>query len=170
MCAYCTKTYYERVKNGTFIKHDLIYNGFSFLLVGWYRYTWKTFPIKERKCSVRKLKNKWTDLLSRILSYRINESFLEFKIKFLYYNLKNDKPTQKKYGQLTKCCEISPTSCKNCVFYSQWLYSTCFGWQSHPSSGVKCCIYSAGSTTQNNKTEITYNSTTIELLFYYWQI
>ena len=28
---------------------------------------------------------------------------------------------------------------------------------------------SAGSTTQNNKTEITYNSTTIELL-YYWQI
>jgi len=23
--------------------------------------------------------------------------------------------------------EISPTICKNCVFYSQWLYSTCFG-------------------------------------------
>jgi len=23
--------------------------------------------------------------------------------------------------------EISPTRCKNCVFYSQWLYSTCFG-------------------------------------------
>ena len=22
--------------------------------------------------------------------------------------------------------EISPTRCKNCVFYSQWLYSTCF--------------------------------------------
>ena len=29
--------------------------------------------------------------------------------------------------------------------------------------------HSAGSTTQNNKTVITYNSTTIELL-YYWQI
>ena len=29
--------------------------------------------------------------------------------------------------------EISPTRCKNCVFYSQWLYSTCFGRQSHPS-------------------------------------
>ena len=33
--------------------------------------------------------------------------------------------------------EISPTRCNNCVFYSQWLYSTCFGWQSHPSSGVQ---------------------------------
>ena len=33
--------------------------------------------------------------------------------------------------------EISPTRCNNCVFYSpQWLYSTCFGRQSHPSSGV----------------------------------
>lgn len=87
MCAYCIKTYYETVKNGTFIKHDLIYNGFSFFLVGWYRYMWITFPIKERKFSVRKLKNKWTDLLSRILSYWINESFLEFNIKFLYYNV-----------------------------------------------------------------------------------
>ena len=38
-------------------------------------------------------------------------------------------------------CEISPTRCNNCVFYSQWLYSTCFGWQSHPSSGVQCCIW-----------------------------
>ena len=37
--------------------------------------------------------------------------------------------------------EISPTRCNNCVFYSQWLYSTCFGWQSHPSSGVQCCIW-----------------------------
>jgi len=33
--------------------------------------------------------------------------------------------------------EISPTRYINCVFYSQWLYSTCFGWQSHPSSGVQ---------------------------------
>ena len=33
--------------------------------------------------------------------------------------------------------EISATRCNNCVFYSQWLYSTCFGWQSHPSSGVQ---------------------------------
>ena len=37
--------------------------------------------------------------------------------------------------------EISPTRCNNCVFYSQWLYSTCFRWQSHPSSGVQCCIW-----------------------------
>ena len=37
--------------------------------------------------------------------------------------------------------EISPTRCNNCVFHSHWLYSTCFGWQSHPSSGVQCCIW-----------------------------
>jgi len=24
--------------------------------------------------------------------------------------------------------EISPARRNNCVFYSQWLYSTCFGW------------------------------------------
>ena len=43
--------------------------------------------------------------------------------------------------KLLKCGEISPTRCNNCVFYSQWLYSTCFEWQSHPSSGVRCCIW-----------------------------
>jgi len=37
--------------------------------------------------------------------------------------------------------EMSPTRCNNWVFYSRWLYSTCFGWQSHPSSGVQCCIW-----------------------------
>ena len=37
--------------------------------------------------------------------------------------------------------EISPTRRNNCVFYLQWLYSTCFGWQSHPSSGVQCSIW-----------------------------
>ena len=31
--------------------------------------------------------------------------------------------------------EINPTRCNNCVYSSQWLYSTCFGWQFHPSSG-----------------------------------
>ena len=25
--------------------------------------------------------------------------------------------------------EINPTRCNNCVYSSQWLYSTCFGWQ-----------------------------------------
>jgi hypothetical protein len=37
--------------------------------------------------------------------------------------------------------EIIPTRCNNCVYSSQWLYSTCFGRQSHPSSGVQCCIW-----------------------------
>ena len=36
--------------------------------------------------------------------------------------------------------EIIPR-CNNCVYSSQWLYSTCFGWQFHPSSGVQCCIW-----------------------------
>ena len=39
------------------------------------------------------------------------------------------------------CGEIIPTRCNNCVYSSQWLYSTCFGWQFHPSSGVQCCIW-----------------------------
>ena len=37
--------------------------------------------------------------------------------------------------------EIIPTRCNNCVYSSQWLYSTCFGWQFHPSSGVQCFIW-----------------------------
>ena len=37
--------------------------------------------------------------------------------------------------------EIIPTRCNNYVYSSQWLYSTCFGWQFHPSSGVQCCIW-----------------------------
>ena len=37
--------------------------------------------------------------------------------------------------------EIIPTRCNNCVYSLQWLYSTCFGWQFHPSSGVQCCIW-----------------------------
>ena len=41
----------------------------------------------------------------------------------------------------TRNSEINPTRCNNCVYSSQWLYSTCFGWQFHPSSGVQCCIW-----------------------------
>ena len=37
--------------------------------------------------------------------------------------------------------EIIPKRCNNCVYSSQWLYSTCFGRQFHPSSGVQCCIW-----------------------------
>ena len=40
--------------------------------------------------------------------------------------------------------EISPTRCNNCVFYSQWLYPTCVGWQSHPSSGVHMLYMATG--------------------------
>ena len=37
--------------------------------------------------------------------------------------------------------EMIPTRCNNCVYSSQWLYSTCFGWHFYPSSGVQCCIW-----------------------------
>jgi len=33
-------------------------------------------------------------------------------------------------GKLQNMCEIIPTRCNNCVYSSQCLYSTCFGWQS----------------------------------------
>ena len=44
------------------------------------------------------------------------------------------------WNSVTGSGEIIPTRCNNCVYSSQWLYSTCFGWQFHPSSGVQCCI------------------------------
>ena len=41
--------------------------------------------------------------------------------------------------------EISPTRCNNCVFIlTQWLYSTCFGRQSHPSSRVHMLYMATG--------------------------
>ena len=40
--------------------------------------------------------------------------------------------------------EINPTRCNNCVYSSQWLYSTCFGWQLHPSSGVHMLYMASG--------------------------
>ena len=41
---------------------------------------------------------------------------------------------------ITLNSEMIPTRCNNCVYSSQWLYSTCFGWQFYPSSGVQCCM------------------------------
>ena len=40
--------------------------------------------------------------------------------------------------------EINPTRCNNCVYSSQWLYSTCFRWQFHPSSGVHMLYMTSG--------------------------
>ena len=40
--------------------------------------------------------------------------------------------------------EINPTRCSNCVYSSQRLYSTCFGWQFHPSSGVHMVYMASG--------------------------
>ena len=40
--------------------------------------------------------------------------------------------------------EINPTRCNTCVYCSQWLYSTCFGGQFHPSSGVHMLYMASG--------------------------
>jgi hypothetical protein len=42
--------------------------------------------------------------------------------------------------------QLFPTanSCNNCVYSSQLLYSTCFGWQFHPSSGVHMLYMASG--------------------------
>ena len=49
--------------------------------------------------------------------------------------------------------EINPTRCNNCVYSSQWLYSTCFGWQFHPSSGVQECRSTGVLNTQHSKAQ-----------------
>ena len=42
--------------------------------------------------------------------------------------------------------EINPTRCNNCIYSSQWLYSTCtcFGWKFHPSSGEHMLYMASG--------------------------
>ena len=54
--------------------------------------------------------------------------------------------------------EIIPTRCNNCVYSSQWLYSTCFGWQSlntqhsEKQHGITRQCYLQLNTTDNDKT------------------
>ena len=56
--------------------------------------------------------------------------------------------------------EIIPTRCNNCVYSSQWLYSTCFGRQFHPLNtqhsekqhGITRQCYLQLNTTDNDKT------------------
>ena len=48
------------------------------------------------------------------------------------------------------CGEISPTRCNNCVFILRNGF-TCFGRQSHPSSGVQCCIWPLQWLNKSNK-------------------
>ena len=71
--------------------------------------------------------------------------------------------------------EISPTRCNNCVFYSpQWLYSTCFGRQSHPSSGVHMLYMATGKPAhlgckplRRIKTQLLHLVGLISLLYYF---
>ena len=53
-----------------------------------------------------------------------------------------EMPTNNKHEWLNS--EINPTRCNNCVYSSQWLYSTCFEWQFHPSSGVHMLYMASG--------------------------
>jgi len=80
----------------------------------------------------------WSDDLTKIIflpSFQLatrlnsqNRNETEFMNELWHFNLYMNS-------------EIFTTRCNNCVYSSQWLYSTYFGWQFHPSSGVKCCIW-----------------------------
>ena len=98
--------------------------------------------IKLTKCTERNCAPSWFHLqVNFILKWRVgqaNTSVLATYFPVLTYriNLISVVPCIMLYSG-----EMSPTRCNNCDFYSHWLYSTCFGWQSHPSSGVQCCIW-----------------------------
>ena len=91
--------------------------------------------------------------LSKIVSHTADTTIILFALQLLFsrhtlqlYERVNYKTYDKHLIFVVPCImlyngEISPKRCNNRVFYSQWLYSTCFGWQSHPSSGVQCCIW-----------------------------
>ena len=73
-----------------------------------------------------------------LLTHVISKQF-DFSVSY-----KENHPQRKilgRRGYQDEHSEIIPTRCNNCVYSSQWLYSTCFGWQFHPSSGVQCCIW-----------------------------
>ena len=90
--------------------------------------SWKTFRHRGKK---------WKDLSQWMIQRTVIGQLKGFRVGST--------------GDLSQCdllitrywhnSEIIPTRCNNCVYSSQWLYSTCFGWQFHPSSGVQCCIW-----------------------------
>ena len=45
---------------------------------------------------------------------------------------------------ISKVLKTIPTRCNNCGLIFPMLYSTCFGWQSHPSSGVHLLYMATG--------------------------
>ena len=104
------------------------------------------FHVQDHKCSQENgnmhclISTKLREILESSVQQLIHKQFqyllLLCKTKHTSINLIFVVP-----GIMLYSCEISPTRCNKCVFYSQWLYSTCFGWQSHPSSGVQCCIW-----------------------------
>ena len=65
------------------------------------------------------------------------------KLKIIYL-----KPTEMDLIFVVPCImlnsEINPTRCNNCFYSSQWLYSTCFGWQFHSSSEVHKLYMASG--------------------------
>ena len=64
-----------------------------------------------------------------------------FSTSYCKHTLWRRSKRTRTWKQASLNSEINPTRCNNCVYSSQWLYSTCFGWQFHPSSGVQCCIW-----------------------------
>ena len=73
---------------------------------------------------------------------------------------RQEAATTKVYAICFEDSEIIPTRCNNCVYSSQWLYSTCFGWRFHPLNtqhsekqhGITRQCYLQLNTTDNDKT------------------
>ena len=90
----------------------------------------------------------WDLRRSAITEFRLTSSALMVSLRRV--SLRPSTGVPRKMGEILLSCtyraywiinsEIIPTRCNNCVYSSQWLYSTCFGRQFHPSSGVQCCI------------------------------
>ena len=79
--------------------------------------SWKTtnqiarrLQIFVNKCLRRIMNIKWTDKITNEELWRITQQNLIFVVPCIMLN-----------------SEIIPTRCNNCVYSSQWLYSTCFG-------------------------------------------
>ena len=86
--------------------------------------------------TVQPVVSRYTDWATRPMDYEARDHLFYVMIYGFYRIWKWRIPKRNS--------EIHPTRCNNCVYSSQWLYSTCFGWQFHPSSGVHMLYMASG--------------------------
>ena len=122
--------YVERTDSGEEI--DLWRGNWRVAVINDHVSCWGTFPKTEKNTKT----SSKTAAGIRAVHKAVNWSWAELLIRKSVI-----KWCTKQFVVLRFDSEIIPTRCNNCVYSSQWLYSTCFGWQFHPSSGVQCCIW-----------------------------